>query len=261
MPRYLRIIIIVVVTLAIVAANVMRRNSKVSGIDVVVTYNGCDTLETAARIGNAVTSQLPTLMNRKIKEVDKQQIERIVSQSPYLSKSWVTMSLTGKVIVRAEQRQPIVRVHCADTAFYIDSEGISVPLSPVGAADVIVANGHFDHVPSKENGPTDFKQWLKQSKSSHYKLAQLWKLADYLHHDGNTQMSYDQIYIDRKGDFCLVPHWATFTIVLGDVDRLDEKMEHLERFINRVLPVKGWTAYSEVNLKYCGQIVCKKSQQ
>ena len=37
----------------------------------------------------------------------------------------------------------------------------------------------------------------------------------------------------------------------------EQKFRKLLAFYRNIAPEKGWTRYSEVNLKYKGQIVCK----
>ncbi|KWW29840.1 MAG: cell division protein FtsQ [bacterium P3] len=259
MTRPLRITVALAIVAAVVAANVVRRHAPVKGVDVYIDYNGCDTLETAGRVIAAVTQQIPALSAMRVKDVDTKTVAAVVARSPYLTRERVTVSLGGHLVVHARQRRPVLRVYCAGECFYVDESGVTMPLSPVGSCDITIANGHFKQKLADGHGSVDLAGWLADSARSHYTLAQLWKLADFLHRNDDALARYDQIFITPKGDFCLVPDWAGFTVVLGTTERLDEKMRHLQRFAERVLPVKGDT-YTEVSLKYNRQIVCRKRQ-
>ena len=261
MSRPLRILIVVIVVAAVVAANVVRRHGPVSGVEVLIEYPCVDTLETVGHVEAMIQQQMPELATLRIKDVDTKAVAAVVAQSPYLCNERVSVGMTGRVKVCACQRKPILRVHCGNERFYVDETGLTMPLSPRGYADVTVASGHFGQRLTQGHGPINLAEWRDDSVRGRYTLAQLWKLTDYLYHDNDRLAGYDHIYIDAKGNFCLVPSWADFTVVLGSPDGLEEKMRHLDRFVERVLPVKGWDAYSEVNLKYKRQIVCRKRDE
>lgn len=261
MSRPLRILLVVVVVVAVVAANVVRRHGSVSGVDVYIEYMGTDTLETVSHVEAVINQQMPELNAMRIKDVRTKKVSELVAQSPYLYNERVSVSLTGKVKIYACQRKPILRVYCGDDVFYVDEKGCSMPFSPYGSANVTVASGHFAQRLAKGVKSVNLKEWQNDSVRCRYTLTQLWLLTDYLYNDNNRLKEIDQIFVDSKGDFCLVPSWGNFTIVLGAPDHLEEKMSHLDRFVERVLPVKGWDAYSEVNLKYKRQIVCCKREE
>lgn len=258
MVRPLRIILILAVVAAVVAANVVRRHATVAGVEVHIDYAGCDTLETAAHITEVLTQQMPQLTTLRVKDVDTKAVTATVAQSPYLHHARTSIGITGRVKVHAKQRRPILRVYCGNDRFYIDEDGVTLPLSPMGSCNVPLASGYFQQRLSDSHGNVNLAAWTDDSTHSHYTLSQLWRMTDYLYRDNSRLAQYDQIYINAKGDFCLVPNWADFNVVVGTADKLEEKMRHLDRFVERVLPVKGWDAYSEVSLKYKRQIVCRK---
>jgi len=260
MTRLLRIILILVVVAAVVAANVVRRHATVAGVEVVINYDGCDTLETAGQIMAILAQQMPQLTTIRVKDVDTKAVTAVVEQSPFLHHVRTSVGMTGRVKIYAQQRRPILRVYCGNDRFYIDEEGTTLPLSSTGRCDVPLATGYFQQRLADPQGNVDLSAWVNDSTHRHYTLTQLWRLTDHLYRDNNRLAQYDQIYINAKGDFCLVPNWADFTVVVGSADNLEEKMRHLDRFVERVIPVKGWNAYSEVSLKYKRQIVCRKKQ-
>lgn len=261
MSRPVRIILVVLVVAAVVAANVVRRHGPVSGVEVNIEYPGSDTLETVSHVEAMLKQQMPELATVRVKDVRTKAVVAVVEQSPYLFDVRASVGMTGRVKIYARQRKPILRVYCGNECLYVDETGVTMPYSSQGVADVTVASGHFAQRLAKGHGAVNLAEWQDDSVRSQYTLAQLWKLADYLYHDHNRLAEYDHIFIDDKGNFCLVPSWADFTVVMGPPDQMKEKMRHLDRFVERVLPVKGWDAYSEVNLKYKRQIVCRKRDE
>ena len=70
-----------------------------------------------------------------------------------------------------------------------------------------------------------------------------------------------QIYLEKNGDFILVPLIGDQKIVFGSAyseKEVEEKFEKLRIFYEEGMPNVGWNAYSEISVKYEGQIVCKK---
>ena len=69
---------------------------------------------------------------------------------------------------------------------------------------------------------------------------------------------FDQIYRDAKGDLYLTPKLGNHLVQVGNVERLDDKFHNLIAFYTRGLPQVGWDKYSQVSVKYRGQVVCTK---
>jgi cell division protein FtsQ len=71
----------------------------------------------------------------------------------------------------------------------------------------------------------------------------------------------NQIYLREDGDFILIPQIGDQIIVFGQANsdsEVVEKFEKLITFYKEGIQYEGWDKYSEINLKFNGQIVCKK---
>lgn len=90
--------------------------------------------------------------------------------------------------------------------------------------------------------------------------SQLFELAKFLkkHHRWNKDIV--QIYVEQNGDIRLVPRKGDHTILIGSVDNLETKLDHLETFYDEVLDRKGWNSYQTINLKFKGQVIAEKKQ-
>ena len=56
----------------------------------------------------------------------------------------------------------------------------------------------------------------------------------------------------------LVPRVGRHVIIFGTLDDAQSKLDKLMLFYEKVLSYEGWDAYSVINLRYKGQIVCRK---
>ena len=55
-----------------------------------------------------------------------------------------------------------------------------------------------------------------------------------------------------------MPRVGRQIIKLGSLEGYATKLENLMLFYEQVVPETGWDRYSEINLEYSNQIVCKK---
>lgn len=56
----------------------------------------------------------------------------------------------------------------------------------------------------------------------------------------------------------LVPRSGSHTILFGQIENVEEKLDKLLRFYKEGLSNRGWDTYSTINIKYDGQVVCTK---
>lgn len=56
----------------------------------------------------------------------------------------------------------------------------------------------------------------------------------------------------------LVPRSGNYTILFGEIDDIEGKFDKLMRFYRDGLNNIGWDEYSSINIKYEGQVVCRK---
>jgi len=70
-----------------------------------------------------------------------------------------------------------------------------------------------------------------------------------------------QSYLEKNGDFVLIPIVGDLKIVFGPANSdksVIDKFTRLKIFYKEGIPYEGWQKYTEINLKYDGQIVCRK---
>lgn len=222
----------------IVAANLWRGSSQVQGIRVDIDYCGADTLVMPQQVADLVLNTMPDVTSQRLRDVDLSKVAKAAVASPWLVRCEAGTSIGGTVVVHGVQHRPIVRV-CSSGEYYLDDRGYRVPVSRVGSADLIVASGN---IPPRGKG-----------------LRDVWTLASYL--DGHKQLAplFDQIYRDAKGDLFLTPKLGNHVVQIGSPDDLDSKFINLMAFYHNALPQAGWETYSQISVKYRGQVVGQRN--
>ena len=68
----------------------------------------------------------------------------------------------------------------------------------------------------------------------------------------------DQIYVEAPDKIWLVPRLGPSRILIGNTERLEDKVEGIEKFYRKALPSAGWDTYSYIDMRFAGQVVAKK---
>lgn len=236
--RIISILSVVLIVALVIGANVWRSHTVVRDVRVDIDYQGADTLVPPERVKEIVVAAMPQIYTTRLKQVDLAAVEKAVAASPYFDDCQAGTSIGGAVVLFARQRRPIVRVFTGSTEYYLSACRHRLPVSSYGSSDVIVAGGV---IPEKGKGLDD-----------------VWALADYLDKNPDYGVLFDQIYRDSRGDLFLTPKIGSHIVQVGSPDNLDEKFRNLMVFYTRGLPQAGWDTYSQVSIKYRGQVVATR---
>jgi len=68
----------------------------------------------------------------------------------------------------------------------------------------------------------------------------------------------EQIHVSNQGEMTLVPKIGDQKIFFGKLADADKKLEKLRIFYQEGMPYEGWRKYKSIDVRYAGQIVCKK---
>ena len=190
-----------------------------------------------------------SLLNKNIDAIDVKRLEKLIEDYKYISNAEVFIDLNGELFVNVKQRKPMLRIFTADQhSFYLDENGLKMPLSPNYSAKVLSANGFIDEV---YGGIYDsVKNPL---------LKDIFALSQFIRKNEFWDAQIEQIYIEENKDITLIPRVGNQRIILGSIEKMNEKFEKLYLFYTKAMPKAGWDAYSIINLKFDNQIVATKS--
>lgn len=251
MKRPYKILLIIlgalVLAVLVVVGNVSRLRSTVRGIEVNIRKGRTPRLVDDQTVRDSIVAALPALLQHSVGSVDREAVAQAAARVPYLKEVSASVSVSGKVVVRAKQRRPIVRLYYGNQELYLDDECFVMPSSPLGNCNVLVAGG-------------DFAEPLR-TDSLNTQVKDLWRVALFLDQESRYGELVDQIYVERDGDIMAVPKLGNHVVELGTADDLEEKFDHLLAFYRRGMPRAGWDTYSRVSLKYHGQVVCTKRNE
>ena len=218
--------------------------------NVVILIPGADNFIEREEVNAILKESQGVLIGMDLEKVNLEEIEKSIKANPYIAYSTVYSDMDGTINIKIEQRQPILRViNAGDQDFYIDKNGLKMPISPNFTANVLVANGKIlEHFSGKvDTLITDV-------------AIDLYKTALYIKKDTLWDSQIEQAFVNDKNDIVLIPRVGNQRIILGSAESLEKKMRNLRAFYKRAMPKVGWDAYKTINIKYSNQIICEKNK-
>ena len=206
---------------------------------VIIEVNDFDqSLITIDEVKDILTNVENNMDSLAVSKIPFFELEQSLENHCYVKNAEVYYDSFGNINVVVENKVPIVRIHKTNgDDFYLDENGFKFPVSSNYTKNVLVASGFIED-------SLDLKSILKVSR--YVCENTLW----------NSQIT--QVYINNQKEIELVPRVGNHTIILGDIEWMEEKFENLKLFYSQGVQQTGWRKYKEINLKYKNQIVCVK---
>lgn len=163
------------------------------------------------------------------------ELEIAFLQHPAIKNAEVYSNQEGVININLLQRKAVVRIKTDYTDYYLDEQGMKMPLSSDYTPRVLVVTGEVNE--SKHSSIFSFIKIINKDI--------FWKSQITQVHFSNNEV----IIIPRVGSQKI--HFGTLTDV-------NKKLGNLYQFYKQAMNVKGWQTYSEISLAYNNQIICTK---
>lgn len=220
--------------------------------DYTIEINGPDglmLLNESAVIRKLEQTDVQLVQKRPIRQFNLHEAERLIEQIPQVANAEVWANFNGEICIEVDQRVPVLRIiNQNGQSFYVDSNGIKMPLSSMGAYRVPIASGYI----KEKSGTRDSLKTV----IGH----QLWQLALFLRGNKTANALTAQIYVNDQEKLEIVPMLGNHTVVLGDTSALSDKYFKLEALYRDGFREEDWKKYSLINLQYKELIVCQKAK-
>lgn len=225
-----------------------RQTVTISNIKILIP--GADNFIEREEIDAVLKQSQGSLIGRTLESVNLQAIEKKIQSNPYIAMATVYADMDGVIHIEIKQRQPILRViNAGGQDYYIDNNGLKMPVSQNFTANVLVANGKI------------LERFSGRVDTLLTKLAvDLYETALFIKRDTLWDAQIEQLYVNDKDDIELIPRVGNQRIILGSADSLQVKMRNLLAFYKQAMPKVGWETYKTINIKYTNQVVCEKNK-
>ncbi|WP_212923149.1 cell division protein FtsQ [Capnocytophaga cynodegmi] len=223
-------IILLPVSLQIFASN---RNQTRTIKEVKVDHQSSDMYITDETVRRMV---LNPQSKTEIGSLKINEIEKLLDNHAMIEKSEVFCTIDGILNVKIKQRQPLARFYEEGKFFYMDSQGKKMPLSDSFSARVPLVTGNIDE-----------KHWEN-----------IYSLIKFIQNDEFLTKNITKINIKRNGEYEFDMRIASFIVIWGDLEEMEQKKANLKAFYKQMEKSNTLNVYKIVNLKYSNQVVCTK---
>lgn len=217
-----------------------------------VKYTDQYTFVTPTDIEEYLKNDYGAYIGQRLDSVDLEKVERILDSKSAVLKAEAYTTPDGYLNVKISQRSPVVRFQKGDVGFYADERGFLFPLQDNFTSRVPVIDGNvplsFESGYKGEPGTDREKEWLAQAidLANYIKASKIWS--------GNIS----QMTVNEEGDIVMVPRNGEERFIFGTPDDAQSKFDKIGKYYTAIIPAKGEGVYKTVNVKYKGQIVCRK---
>ena len=191
-------------------------------------------------------------VGQRVDSVDIYRMEDMLDKQSAVLKSEVYLTPDGKLNVLIRQREPVIRFQKGNIGFYADERGYIFPLQSKYTANVPVVDGDL---------PIRYREGFRGEPESPEEAAWLrgvLELLDYISKSRTWSDGIVQMSVSGRDGLILVPRSGKEKFIFGYPDDIPQKFSRIEKYYQYIRPEKGAGCYSTVNVKYDGQIVCRK---
>jgi len=191
-------------------------------------------------------------LGQRLDSVDLKKIENLLGERSAIRRCDAYVTEDGKLHVLITQRTPAVRFQHDGNGYYADAEGFLFPLQrnwtsrvPIvdGAVPLDIPRGYKGRPATEEQ-----RKWLGGVLDLNAKIAKSKQFKD----------TFSQITVAPNGDLVLIPREGREKFIFGTTREADAKLGRIRDYYLCVAPSKEEGYYGSVNVKYDGQIICKK---
>jgi cell division protein FtsQ len=199
-------------------------------------------------IAGLLSSAIPgTVQDKPIRSFDLNKLESGLEKNVWVKDAELFFDNNDILQVRVTERAPAARIFTrAGGSFFIDSDGIALPLQEGAAANLPVFTAY----------PLN-KIALHGEDSA--LTAGILHLGSFIRADSFWSAQITQIVITPRKTFELIPETGSHRIIFGDGDDIPAKFRRLFLFYREVLSRTATDKYETIDVSWSGQVVATKT--
>ena len=188
-----------------------------------------------------------TVKGMSIDRVNLKEIESKLKFDKHILDAELYGDLKGNLIVNVELRRPLARIVQEDAPdAYIAEDGTIMPVSEKYTSRVVLISG-----------PYVKKLLASEDLNKTEEGVQILGMIRLINKSDFWKAQVAQLDIDHSGKIAIYPQVTGQVVEFGKPENIETKFKKLMIFYKEILPQRGWTKYSRVNLEYEGQVIAE----
>lgn len=233
--NYIKGLLLLLVVGFLFAFSSNRNNARIVS-NISVNFLGEESLFITETMVDKLLIQKKAGVTNEAKEIlDLNRLELALKSNTMIKTAEVYLTVNREIKADIVQKKPIARVSGL-TSYYIDEDGLQMPLSKNHTARIPLVTGFVD----KNN------------------LKRVYVIADKIYNDEFLKTHVIEIRQEKNQDIVLKIRVYDFEILVGDLKKIEKKINNLKAFYQKAKKDKSLDKYSKVNLQFENQVVCTK---
>jgi len=234
--KYL-LFIVLVVGLGFLFSFSSARNQQIKiGEPIIEFEEGDNNFLTHSMVNKLLIQNKETVINTAKSKLNLYGLENKVLKNPYVQSACVFLTIDGQLKTIIKQRVPVVRVVLKNDSYYVDKQGVKVPLSGNYSARVLLISG----VQNDEE------------------INKILPLVSFILEDNFLKKEIVGIQKLDTDEYQFAVRSGDYKIDFGNLTEVEVKFKKLKAFYNKTFEDKTIQNYKSINLKYHNQVVCTK---
>jgi cell division protein FtsQ len=226
-----------IVSLSFLYSFSSKRNSNKKVKEIIVEFEkGDNSFLTHSMVDKLLIQNNETVKNQAKSVLDLYGLENKVLRNPYVESVSVFLTIEGMLQSTVKQRTPVARIITKDDSYYVDKQGIKIPLSDNYSARVLLVSG------------------VRNDKN----IKEILPLIDVILNDNFLQKEVVGVQKYDNNEFEFSVRSGNYKIDFGELDNIDVKFKKLKAFYNKTFEDKTIQNYKTITVKYHNQVVCTK---
>ncbi len=186
------------------------------------------------------------LRDVKVENLDLENLEEILESEAFIVNAEAYIDSRKRLYVDIDQRIPVLRVmDMKGNNYYLDSEGVRLPMSAHFTARVPIVSGHV----------TDYQKGVDTLDNS---LGSAFRIVKHSRKDPFIESWLDGLNIQSDGEITLLGNVGSFEVIFGTDEDCENKFRKIKSFLTQGLKITGWRDLESINVKFDRQVVTKK---
>ncbi len=212
---------------------------------------------TKRQLLNLVYGNNSRILGKPVKSISAFDIENRINVLRELKVAEVYIAIDGALHVFVDQRNPVMRIIPDEGGdYFMDEDGFMFRRRNLYTPRLHIVEGNINVTPTMLDSVSVLDTTIKNTI-----LKDVYHFVNYINSDNFWSAQIDQISVDSRDEIDLIPRVGNHLIHLGTFENYKGKLRNLQAFYDKILPEVGWNKYSNINLEFKDQVVCKMRQQ
>jgi cell division protein FtsQ len=234
---YIKSVFLLAIVVFLYGFSSQRNGRKLVTESVVEFSNGANLFLSHEMVNKLLIQKNGEVKNQPKSLINLHELENVVFDNALVEEAKVFMTIDGAIKTVIKQRTPIARVNNGIEVYYIDKQGVKVPLSNNYSARVLLVSGSVN----EED------------------ISSIYRLVKKINEDAFLSKLVVGITKNYDKDYVLQTRRYDQRIQIGKIEDLNVKFKKLEAFYNEVIQSNEVKKYKTINLKFNNQVVCTKN--